>query len=112
MSLSLEQVLLFLKLRTALRLVVIVGFYGCIGMAIAKLVWRDQAVVHMPSYIALMLLLGAGAIIGGFLLRIGRCPRCGHLFAVRAVGKQRNNFTSQCLNCGLSLDGSNATEPL
>ena len=112
MSLPLDQILLFLKLRNALRLVVIVGFYGCVAMAIAKVLWRDQAVVHMPSYIALMLLLGGGAIVGGLLLRIGRCPRCGHVFAVRAVGKQRNNFTSQCLNCGLRLDGSNATESL
>jgi hypothetical protein len=112
MSLPLEQILLFLKLRSVIRLIVIVGFYGCIAMAIAKLIWRDHAVVHMPSYVTLMIVLGAGAIIGGFLLRIGRCPRCGHVFAVRSEGRQRNNFTSRCLNCGLSLDGSNATEPL
>jgi transcription elongation factor Elf1 len=55
-----------------------------------------------------MVIFGVGAVAGGYLLRIGRCPRCGHVFAVRAGRKARNNFTSACLTCGLRLDGSNA----
>jgi hypothetical protein len=108
LPLPLDQILLFLKVRSVLRVVVIAGFYGCIAMAIAKWVWSDDAVVHMRSYIALMTILGLAALTGGFLLRIGRCPRCGELFAVRRAGRHRNNFTSACLNCGLRLDGSNA----
>lgn len=108
--LPLPQVLLFLKVRNVLRATVIVGFYGCIALAIATWVWADRAVVHMPSYVALMALLGVAAVVGGVLLRIGRCPTCGHVFAVRSDNKSRNNFTSQCLNCGLRLDGSNASE--
>ena len=50
------------------------------------------------------------AVIAGFLLRIARCPRCGHFFSVRTGGRARNNFTSACMNCGLRLDGSNATD--
>jgi len=110
LPLPLPQVLLFLKVRSALRVIVIVGFYGCVGMAIAKWVWNDQAAVHMRSYIALMTILGLAAVIAGFLLRIARCPRCGHHFSARTGSKGRNNFTSACLNCGLRLDGSNASE--
>ena len=110
MSLPLHQVLLFLKFRTALRMIVIVSFYGCVFMALGKWIWNDDAVVHMKSYIALMTVFGIAAIIGGFLLRIGRCPRCGQVFAVRANPKARNNFTSACLTCGLRLDGSNAAQ--
>ena len=112
LPLPLDQILLFLKVRQVLRLVVIVSFYGCVGMGIAKWVWSDHAMVHMRSYIAFMTILGLAAITGGFLLRIGRCPRCGNVFSVRAAkdNKHRNNFTSLCLNCGLKLDGSNARE--
>jgi hypothetical protein len=110
MSLPLAQVLLFLKIRTVLRAIVIAGFYGCVALALAKWIWSDDPVVHMRSYIALMTILGLAAIVGGILLRIARCPRCGEVFSVRTHGKQlRNNFTSACLNCGLKLDGSNAS---
>lgn len=108
LPLPLDQILLFVKVRRALRAIVVVGFYGCIAMALAKWGWHDHPAVHMRSYIALMTILGLAAITGGFLLRIARCPRCGELFAVKRVGKHRNNFTSECLNCGLRLDGSNA----
>ena len=112
LPLPLHQILLFLKIRGVMRVIVIVGFYGCVAMALAKWIWAGHPAVHMPSYIALMTLLGVCALIGGFLLRIGRCPRCGHVFSVRAAGKKhRNNFTSRCLNCGLELDGSNAAAP-
>ena len=108
--LPLPQILLFLKVRRILRVVVIVGFYGCVALALGKWIWADHAAVHMRSYTALMVVLGLAAICGGFLLRIARCPRCGELFARRAQGKGRNNFTSRCMNCGLRLDGSNAAE--
>jgi len=107
--LPLPQILLFLKVRTALRVIVVVAFYGCVAMALSKWIWNDAAVVHMRSYIALMTILGLAAIAGGFLLRIARCPRCGHVFSVRTGSKGRNNFSSACLNCGLRLDGSNAS---
>ena len=107
--LPLPQILLFLKVRTALRVIVVIAFYGCVAMAIAKWIWNDQAVVHMRSYIAFMTILGLAAIAGGFLLRIARCPRCGHVFSVRTGSRGRNNFASACLNCGLRLDGSNAS---
>jgi uncharacterized membrane protein len=110
LPLPLAQILLFLKVRNALRVMVIVGFYGCVAMALAKWAWANHAAVHMPSYVALMTFLGIVAIAGGILLRIGRCPRCGSVFAVRADRKLTNNFTSACLNCGLRLDGSNAAE--
>ena len=110
LPLPLAQVLVFLKVRNALRVIVIGGFYGCVGLALARWLWDDQPAVHMRSYLALMAILGLAAVIGGYLLRIGRCPCCGHVFSVRAAGKGRNNFTSQCLNCGLRLDGSNAAE--
>lgn len=110
--LPLLQIQLFLKVRSALRVIVVAGFYGCVAMALARWVWADRPLVHLRSYLALMAFLGVAAVIGGFLLRIGRCPRCGHVFAVRADNKMRNNFTSQCVNCGLRLDGSNAAEPL
>ena len=110
LPLPLPQILLFIKMRRVLRVLVIVGFYGCIALALAKWVWSDHAAVHMSSYIALMVIFGLAAICGGFLLRIARCPRCGHLFAVRANPRARNNFTSQCMTCGLALDGSNAAE--
>jgi hypothetical protein len=110
LPLPLPQILLFLKVRTVLRAVVVFSFYGCVAMALAKWVWSDEAVVHMRSYVALMTILGLAAITGGYLLRIGRCPRCGHVFSVRTGAKGRNNFTSACMNCGLKLDGSNATE--
>lgn len=110
LPLPLAQILLFLKVRSAMRVIVIVGFYGCIAMAIAKFVWAAHPAVHARSYVALMVILGLAAIVGGFLLRIARCPRCGGLFAVAAGRRVRNNFTSQCLNCGLRLDGSNAAE--
>jgi len=110
LPLPLPQVLLFLKVRSALRVIVITAFYGCVAMALAKWIWGDQPAVHMRSYIALMTIFGLAAIFGGFLLRIGRCPRCGQVFSVRTGAKGRNNFTSACLNCGLRLDGSNATE--
>jgi len=108
--LPLPQVLLFLKMRNILRGVVIVGFYGCIALALGRLAWSNEAAVHMRSYTALMVILGLAAICGGLLLRIARCPRCGLHFAVSARGRGRNNFTSQCMNCGLKLDGSNAAE--
>ena len=108
--LPLPQILLFIKVRRVLRVIVIVGFYGCVALALAKWVWSDHAAVHMRSYVALMVILGLAAICGGFLLRIARCPRCGQLFAVRADPKARNNFTSSCMNCGLRLDGSNAAQ--
>jgi hypothetical protein len=111
LPLPLAQILLFLKIRSVLRVVVIAGFYGCIALAIGKWIWADQPAVHMRSYIAFMVILGLAAICGGYLLRIARCPRCGELFAVRAQGRARNNFTSKCMNCGLRLDGANAAEP-
>lgn len=111
LPLPLAQILLFLKMRSILRVVVIVGFYGCVAMALAKWFWSNEPAVHMRSYIALMVILGLAAICGGFLLRIARCPRCGELFAVRRGAKGRNNFTSRCMNCGLKLDGSNAADP-
>ena len=110
LPLPLPQILLFIKVRRVLRVVVLVGFYGCVALALGKWVWAGHAAVHMRSYVALMVILGLAAICGGFLLRIARCPRCGQLFAVRAAPKGRNNFTSACLNCGLKLDGSNAAE--
>ena len=110
LPLPLPQILLFLKMRALLRKIVIVGFYGCVAMALGRWIWAGHAEVHMPSYTTLMVLLGLAAILAGFLLRIGRCPRCGHPFAVSATVKARNNFTSKCLNCGLKLDGSNAGE--
>ena len=110
LPLPLPQVLLFLKIRNALRIFVIVGFYGCVGLALARWAWAGQPVVHTPGYLALMGVFGLAAVIGGYLLRIGRCPRCGQIFSVRSGAKSRSNFTSQCLNCGLRLDGSNAAE--
>lgn len=110
LPLPVPQILAFLKVRTLIRAVVVVGFYGCVAMGLAKFAWNDQPVVHMPSYVALMTVLGVAAILGGFLLRIARCPRCGGHFAAREGAKGRNNFTSACLNCGLRLDGSNAAE--
>jgi hypothetical protein len=110
LPLPLPQILLFIKMRRVLRAMVIVGFYGCIALALGKWAWSDQAAVHMRSYTALMVILGLAAICGGLLLRIARCPRCGQPFAARANPKARNNFTSRCMNCGLALDGSNATE--
>jgi len=109
LPLPLPQILLFLKVRSVLRIIVIVSFYGCVAMALAKWIWNDDAVVHMRSYIAFMTILGIAAVCGGYLLRIARCPRCGHVFAVRTGAKGRNNFTSACMNCGLRLDGSNAS---
>jgi hypothetical protein len=108
LPLPLPQVLAFLKVRTLIRAIVVVAFYGCVGMGLAKWAWNDEAVVHMRSYIAFMTILGIAAIAGGILLRIARCPRCGHVFSVRTGGRARNNFTSACMNCGLRLDGSNA----
>jgi hypothetical protein len=110
LPLPLAQILLFIKLRNAMRLAVIVGFYGCVAMAIAKWLGSGHPFVASGVYVALMTLLGLAAIVGGLLLRVGRCPRCGERFAVRADKSLRNNFTSRCLNCGLSLDGSNAAE--
>ena len=108
--LSLPQIHLFLKMRRILRVVVIVGFYGCVALALGKWIWNDHAAVHMRSYMALMVILGLAAILGGFLLRIARCPRCAQPFALRTEPKARNNFTSKCMNCGLRLDGANAAE--
>ena len=110
LPLSLEQILLFLKLRKIVRATVIVGFYGCVALALGKMAWANEPAVHMRSYTALMVILGLAAICGGLLLRVARCPRCGLHFAARAQGRGRNNFTSQCMNCGLKLDGSNAAE--
>jgi len=110
LPLPLPQILMFLKVRTALRAIVVLAFYGCAAMGIAKWVWNDQPLVHMRSYLALMAVIGSAAVAGGFLLRIARCPRCGHFFSVRTGGRARNNFTSACMNCGLRLDGSNATD--
>ena len=97
----------FLKVRTVLRLVVILTFYGCIAMALARWLAPGSAFVQSPGYLVLMSLVGFVAIGGGLLLRIARCPNCGGFFAVRADRKRRNNFTSYCLNCGLALDASN-----
>jgi hypothetical protein len=105
--LPLPQILLLLKVRRALRVIVVVGFYGCVFMALARWLWAANPMVHRPGYMALMIFLGIAAVAGGFLLRIARCPNCGELFAVKRVGKHRNNFTSECLNCGLRLDGAN-----
>jgi hypothetical protein len=97
----------FLQVRTVLRLLVVVTFYGCVAMALARWLVPGSAFVQSRGYVALMALAGLAAIAGGLLLRIARCPSCGGFFAVRADGKRRNNFTSHCLNCGLALDGSN-----
>ena len=110
LPLPLPQILLFIKARRMLRVIVIAGFYGCVALALGKWIWAGHPAVHMRSYMASMVILGLAAVAGGFLLRIGRCPRCGELFAVRREGKHRNNFTSLCLNCGLQLDGSNAAD--
>ena len=110
LPLPLPQVLLFLKIRNLLRVIVIVTFYGCVGLGLARWAWAGQPAVHMRSYLALMVILGLASVIGGVLLRIGRCPCCGHVFSVRLGKKGRNNFTSQCLNCGLRLDGSNVMD--
>ena len=111
LPLPLSQILLFIRVRRVLRAIVIAGFYGCVALALAKWAWFGHPEVHMRSYTALMVILGLAAICGGFLLRIARCPRCGGLFSVRADPKARNNFTSECMNCGLKLDGSNAESP-
>jgi hypothetical protein len=103
-------------MRNVLRVVVIAGFYGCVALGLARLIWADQPAMQARAYLALMAIVGLAAVTAGFLLRIGRCPVCGHVFAVRADCnsrnniKRRNNFTSQCLNCGLRLDGSNAAD--
>jgi hypothetical protein len=110
LPLPLPQILLFLKVRNALRLIVIAGFYGCAALALGRLMWADAPAVQARSYLVVMVILGLAAITGGYLLRIGRCPRCGHVFAVRTGARGRNNFTSACLNCGLRLDGSNAAD--
>src|SRR5258706_103247 len=109
LPLPLAQVLAFLKIRNVLRVIVIGGFYACIAVALPKSNWADHAFVHLRSYIAFMTILGLAAVAGGALLRIGRCPCCERLFSVNAAGK-RNNFTSQCMSCGLRLDGSNAAD--
>ena len=109
LPLPLPQILLFLKVRNSLRVIVVAGFYGCVGLALAKWFWSGYEIVHMRSYIVLMIFLGLAAVTGGFLLRIARCPRCGHVFSVRTGAKARNNFTSECMNCGLRLDGTNAS---
>jgi hypothetical protein len=107
LPLPLPEIALFLKVRRALRVIVIGGFYACIFMAIARWLWAGNPMVHTRGYFALMTVLGLAAIAGGLLLRIARCPSCGELFAVRRAGRHRNNFTSECLNCGLRLDGAN-----
>jgi hypothetical protein len=110
LPLPLDQILIFIKVRNVLRVVVIAGFYGCVALALSRWIWSEHAVVHMPSYILLMALVGLAATAGGLLLRIARCPACGRFFAVSAATGKRNNFTSQCMNCGLRLDGVNARD--
>jgi hypothetical protein len=38
-----------------------------------------------------------------------RCPRCREFFHA-AKGRYRNDFARKCLNCGLRLDGRNASD--
>ena len=38
-----------------------------------------------------------------------RCPRCREFFHA-AKGRYRNDFARKCLNCGLRLDGKNASD--
>ena len=100
------QAQLFLWGRRVLRVVVIVGFYGAIGMGLARWLAASQPLVQSHAWFALMVILGIAAIAGGYLLRMARCPRCGDFYALRKDGKLRNNFTSRCLNCGLRIDGA------
>jgi len=44
-------------------------------------------------------------VVSGLYLHNAKCPRCQSRFAVRNDGSRWNDFTSQCLNCGLSLQG-------
>jgi hypothetical protein len=101
-----EEAKLFLKGRQVLRVIVIVGFYGALAMGLARWLAATQPLVQSRAYFAAMVILGLAAIAGGYLLRIGRCPRCRGFYALRADGKLRNNFTSRCLNCGLRIDGA------
>ena len=41
----------------------------------------------------------------GFQMRQTRCPRCGRLFFL-LDDRRVHTFTSQCMNCGLSVAGS------
>jgi hypothetical protein len=103
---AVAQAQLFLKVRRALRVIVVAGFYGATAMGLGLWLAKSHPVVQGRAYFAVMVILGLAAVVGGYLLRIARCPRCGRHYAVRADGKRRNNFTSQCLNCGLRIDGS------
>src|SRR5262249_17519080 len=91
----------FLKVRSAPRLIVIFSFYGCLAMGLATWPLASEPVVQTRAYFAVMVIVGLLAITGAYLLRIAHCPRCREHFAVRRDGRARNNFTSQCLNCGL-----------
>ena len=45
----------------------------------------------------------AMVVLSGLYLHNAKCPRCRARFAVRIDGMRWNDFTSQCLNCGLRL---------
>ena len=45
----------------------------------------------------------AMVVLAGLYLHNAKCPRCQGRFAVRNDGMRWNDFTSQCLNCGLRL---------
>ena len=102
-----EEIRRFLAVRRVLLVIVIGGFYGAVALGLGLWLASGQPVVQTTAYFAAMVIAGAAATLGGYLLRIAHCPRCGKLFSVRAGGKGRNNFTTQCMNCGLRLDGSN-----
>ena len=53
-----------------------------------------------------------GIVVTGIYLRVARCPNCGERFSYQGSGKASfyNDFSSRCLHCQVSLDGTIVSE--
>ncbi len=98
-----------LGIRRAVRAFVVFGFYGCLAMGLASWAWAGHPLVRSPAFISALVVLGFATLTGALYLRRSPCPRCGHPYAEKVGGRHRNNFTSECLNCGLRIDAANAS---
>ena len=100
----------YLTARRAVRIVVVIGYFGFIALAVFGWLHENEPFAQSNGFFALVVAPGLVALLAGEYLRRSKCPRCGERFAARVGDKRWNNFAAKCENCGLRIDGANASE--
>lgn len=107
---NIESIKSLFRQRRFVRVSVVVSLLGAFLVGGAAFLLPSQYTVNSSVWGIVFGAMWISLLIGGTVLRFARCPRCAKRYAVNAQSGTWNDFTIECLNCGLKLDGSNAAE--